>query len=224
MGKIEWIPMESNPQSMNSFLAKVGVKPHIQVVDVFGFEDELLAMIEGKVEGLLLCYSIRNAPKSEIDEEAKKELYFMKQTISNACATIAFIHLLANKCNEDDWEPNSSLLEFISQSNRLQPEDKAGKFENCESIATAHEEVSHEGQTEAPPASSPVEYHFISIINHKNKLYEMDGRKLGPINHGATSEATFLKDAINVVKKFVNLAEDNPNFSLQAVVRLPKTN
>lgn len=223
MAKIEWIPMESNPQSMNSFLAKVGVRPHIQVVDVFGFDDELLAMIEGKVEGLMLCYSIRNAPKSEVDEEAKKEMYFMRQTISNACATIAFIHLLANKCTDSDWEPNSSLLSFIRDSNKLKPEDKAGKFEHCESIASAHEEVSHEGQTEAPAASEPVEYHFISIINHRNNLYEMDGRKSGPINHGATSDATFLKDAVNVVRKFINLADDKTNFSLQAVVRLPQT-
>lgn len=220
MGRLEWIPMESNPQSMNSFLSKMGVKPHIQVVDVFGFDDELLAMIEGKVEGLLLCYPVKNKLDEEIDEDAKKELYFMRQTIRNACATMALIHLLANKCNKNDWEPNSSLLEFIEESSKLRPEDKAGKLETCESIATAHEEVSNEGQTEAPAPNAAVEYHFISIINHKDQIYEMDGRKLGPIKHGATSESTFLKDAITVIKKcFINLDEENANFSLQAVTR-----
>lgn len=209
--------MESNPEVMNSFLHKVGVKPHIQVVDVFGFDEGLLAMIEGKVEGLLLCYPIGNQPPGEVDEEAREKLYFMRQTIRNACATMALVHLLANQCNDDDFETNSHLREFIKESQKLEPEGKAGKFETCHSIAKAHEAVSNEGQTEAPAASESVEYHFISLINNNNTIYEMDGRKLGPIKHGSTSEETFLKDAIEVVKRFID--QSSSNFSLQAVTR-----
>lgn len=218
MGKqIEWIPMESNPEVMNSFLRRVGVKPHLNVVDVLGFDEELLSMVEGKVEGILLCYPIKEGPQGQLDTEA--DLYFMRQTIRNACATMAIIHLLANQCSDNDFESNSSIKEFIKDSQQLEPEVKASKFENCDTIATAHEKSSVEGQTEAPAASESVEYHFISIINHKNYIYEMDGRKQGPIKHGSTSEATFLKDAIEVVKKFVNLDSGNPNFSMQAITR-----
>lgn len=219
MGKLEWIPMESNPQVMNSFLHKVGVKPHIQVVDVFGFDEELLNMIEGQVEGLLLCYPLRGQAQGTVDEDAKEKLYFMRQTIRNACATMALVHLLANRCKDEDFEPNSHLKEFINESSKLEPEDKAGKFENCQGIATAHEEVSNEGQTEAPAPSESVEYHFISLINHDGTIYELDGRKHGPIAHGSTSESNFLKDAIHVVKKFIDV-NDSLNFSLQAVTRL----
>lgn len=219
MGKLEWIPMESNPEVMNSFLQKVGVKPHITVVDVFGFDDELLQMVPGKVEGILLCYPIKGATDNTVDEDAKSRLYFMRQTIRNACATMALIHLLANQCRDEDFEPNSSIREFIKESQQLEPEVKANKFETCETIATAHEKASVEGQTEAPAASESVEYHFISIIHNNNAIYEMDGRKHGPINHGPTSEATFLKDATQVVKKFVDVDPNNPNFSMQAITR-----
>lgn len=219
MGKLEWIPMESNPEVMNSFLRKVGVKPHIDVVDVLGFDDELLQMVEGKVEGILLCYPMKEGTDCTVDEAAKERLYFMRQTIRNACATMALIHLLANQCSDDDFEPNSSMKEFIKESKQLEPEVKANKFESCETIATAHEKASVEGQTEAPPASDSVEYHFISIIHDNNTIYEMDGRKHGPINHGPTTTESFLKDAIKVVKKFVDIDPANPNFSMQAITR-----
>lgn len=219
MGKLEWIPMESNPEVMNSFLRKIGVKPHINVVDVLGFDDELLNMIEGKVEGLLLCYPMKGPTNNTVDEAAKKKLYFISQTIRNACATMALIHLLANQCTDSDFEPNSSIKEFIKESQQLEPEVKANKFEKCQTIASAHESASVAGQTEAPAASESVEYHFISIIHVNGTIYEMDGRKNGPINHGPTTQENFLKDAIKVVKKFVDIDPANPNFSIQAVTR-----
>lgn len=219
MGKLEWIPMESNPEVMNSFLSKVGVKSHIEIVDVLGFDDEFLQMVEGKVEGVLLCYPMKGATDCTVDEKAKERLYFMRQTIRNACATMALIHLLANQCRDSDFEPNSTIREFIQESKQLEPEVKANKFESCETIATAHEKASVEGQTEAPAASESVEYHFISIIHNNNTIFEMDGRKHGPINHGPTKPETFLKDAIEVVKKFIDSDPGNPNFSMQALVR-----
>ena len=211
--------MESNPEVMNSFFKKIGVKPHITVVDVLGFDEELLQTIRGKVEGILLCYPIQGNTDCRVDEDAKRRLYFMRQTIRNACATMALVHLLANQCTDEDFEPNSSIKQFIKESKQLEPEKKANKFESCEAVANAHAGASEEGQTEAPPASSPVEYHFISFIHNNCTIYEMDGRKHGPVNHGPTKNETFLKDAIQVVKKFVDLSTTNPNFSIQAVTR-----
>ena len=211
--------MESNPEVMNSFLRRVGVKPNINVVDVLGFDDELLQMIEGKVEGILLCYPLTKPTNDNVDEEAKTRLYFIRQTIMNACATMALIHLLANQCSDDDFEEDSSIKQFIRESKQLEPEVKADKFEKNQTIATAHEKSSVQGQTEAPPPSTSVQYHFISLIHDNGTIYEMDGRKHGPINHGPTKVETFLKDAIQVVKKFVDIDPANPNFSVQAVTR-----
>lgn len=210
--------MESNPEVMNSFLRRIGVKAHLNVVDILGFDEELLSMVDGKVEGVLLCYPCSNDNKQGVlDNET--DLWFMRQTITNACATMAIIHLLANQCSDDDFEPNSSIREFIKDSQKLDPEVKANKFETCNTIATAHESSSVEGQTEAPAASASVEYHFISLIYHNNYIYEMDGRKKGPIRHEQTSEKTFMKDAMDVVKKFVKLDPANINFSMQAITR-----
>lgn len=80
-------------------------------------------------------------------------------------------------------------------------------------------QASVEGQTEAPPASDSVEYHYISILHKDNTIYEMDGSKTGPINHGPTTQETFLKDGVKVCQKFVQGDPENPNFSVLAFVR-----
>lgn len=155
--KLEWIPMESNPDVINSFLRSVGVKPCVKVVDVLGFDDELLQMVEGKVEGLLLLYPMSKSTNENVDEKAKEKLYFMRQTIRNACATMAIVHLLANQCSDDDYEPKSSIRQFIKESSQLEPEVKANKFEECQTIATAHEKV-------RPPGTILNLYHFLQIL------------------------------------------------------------
>lgn len=221
MGKLEWIPMESNPEVVNSFLRTVGIKPHLKVVDVLGFEDELLQMVEGTVEGLLLLYPLtNNSEECPVDTSASRKLYFMRQTIANACATMALIHMIANRCDEDkDFEPDSTIRKFIVESKQLEPQVKADKFESCQTIATAHEKATNEGQTEPPSASESVEYHFISIIYKDDTIYEMDGRKEAPVNHGKTTAETFLKDGMKVCEKFFKHNPSNPNFSIIAFVR-----
>ena len=35
--------------------------------------------------------------------------------------------------------------------------------------------------------------HFIALVSKGGHLYEMDGRKAGPVNHGPTTDASFLE-------------------------------
>ena len=46
MSDIRWLPLESNPQVLNAFVAKIGSDPaqsHFR--DILGFDEELLAMM-----------------------------------------------------------------------------------------------------------------------------------------------------------------------------------
>ena len=40
--------------------------------------------------------------------------------------------------------------------------------------------------------------HFIAFVPCDGFLYELDGRKSGPVNHGPTSADTVLQDAVKV--------------------------
>lgn len=74
-----------------------------------------------------------------------------------------------------------------------------------------------EGQTN-PNSDEKVYHHFIALINKHDKLYELDGRKMFPIVHGATSEKTFVEDAARVCKEFMSRDPDEFRFTVLALV------
>ena len=57
------------------------------------------------------------------------EPYFMKQTISNACGTVALIHAIANNMDHLDILPDSILAKFLESTCQLSPEDRGRKLE-----------------------------------------------------------------------------------------------
>ncbi|XP_073252388.1 ubiquitin carboxyl-terminal hydrolase isozyme L3-like isoform X2 [Porites lutea] len=199
---VRWLPLESNPDVMNKFVNNLGLKPSWSFVDVFGLDPELLAIIPQPACALLLLF-----PTSDKYQEFKKEqedkvlkngqevspnVYFMKQTIGNACGTVAIIHSIAN--NTDVLQLEEGFLKrFIESTKSLSPEEKGAKLESDENISEAHEACAQEGQTETPSAEDHVDLHFVAIVHKDGSLYELDGRKSFPINHGKTSKDTFLK-------------------------------
>ncbi len=48
----------------------------------------------------------------------------------------------------------------------------------------APQEAAQQGATAAPAADEEVDLHFIAFVQREGSLYELDGRKAGPINHG----------------------------------------
>jgi ubiquitin carboxyl-terminal hydrolase L3 len=70
----------------------------------------------------------------------------------------------------------------------MSPEQSAEYLKTDENIFCAHSESANEGQTEAPPLDTDIDLHFIAFIQKDGHLYELDGAKEGPINHGPCGE------------------------------------
>jgi len=79
--------------------------------------------------------------------KAKKissSVYFIKQTIGNACGTIALIHAVANNLDRIEL-PEGHLKKFLNGTINLKPEDKAGMFETDGELSVAHNASAMEG-------------------------------------------------------------------------------
>ncbi|XP_072478382.1 ubiquitin carboxyl-terminal hydrolase isozyme L3 isoform X1 [Notamacropus eugenii] len=293
-----WLPLEANPE----FLKQLGLHPNWQFVDVYGMEPELLSMVPRPVCAVLLLFPItekfaevavertKQYEVFRIEEEEKiksegqdvtESVYFMKQTISNACGTIGLIHAIANNKDKMNFESGSALKKFLEESLSMNPEERARYLEKYEAIRVTHESSAHEGQTESssPSSSQPhsshcrtkasplchhaslpwvkrnhvgpakatspslrlrrwrpflrlpsvglhsvapsidekVDLHFIALVHVDGHLYELDGRKPFPINHGKTSDDTLLEDAIEVCKKFMERDPEELRFNAIAL-------
>jgi len=222
-----WLPLEANPEVMNQFLGQLGLLPSWQFGDVYGLDPDLLSMVPKPVSAVLLLFPVTEKYESfRLEEEAKikaqgqevsPEVYFMKQTIGNACGTIGLIHAVANNRGRLEFEPDSPLKKFLEESSKMSPEEKAVFLEKDESIRVTHESSAQEGQSEAPSIDEKVDLHFIAFVNVGGHLYELDGRKPFPIVHGKTSEEAFLEDATEVCKIFMARDPQELRFTVVAL-------
>ncbi|XP_026232540.1 ubiquitin carboxyl-terminal hydrolase isozyme L3 [Anabas testudineus] len=222
-----WLPLESNPEVMTKFVSSLGMKSTWQFGDVYGLDPELLSMVPRPVCAVLLLFPVTEkyeAFKLEEEEKLKDQrqqvspdVYFIKQTIGNACGTIGLIHAVANNEAQLDFEPDSPLKKFIEQTTKMTPEERAAFLEKDESIRVTHETSAQEGQTEAPSLDEKVNLHFIAFVKVGEQLYELDGRKPFPIVHGKTSKETFLEDAVEVCKIFMARDPQEVRFTIIAL-------
>ncbi|XP_018420820.1 PREDICTED: ubiquitin carboxyl-terminal hydrolase isozyme L3 [Nanorana parkeri] len=227
MQSMRWLPLEANPDVMNQFLKQLGVCSSWQFVDVYGLDPELLSLVSRPVCAVLLLFPVTEKYelfKAEEEEKIKSHgqdvdssVYFMKQTIRNACGTIGLLHAVGNNKDKLDFENDSALKKFITESSKLSPDERAKFLERDESIRVTHESSAQEGQSEAPSLDDKVDLHFIAFVHVQGHLYELDGSKLFPVNHGPTSEDSLLEDAIEVCKKFMQRDPDELRFTVVAL-------
>lgn len=141
----------------------------------------------------------------------------MKQTISNACGTVAMIHAVANNTDSIQLKEGSFLKKFLSETSNKTPEERAVALECDDGICTTHDQVAQEGQTSAPNLEDKVDYHYVAFVECGGNLFELDGRKSSAINLGQTTKEHFLKDAAKECQEYMKRDPDNLNFVIVAL-------
>ncbi|KYN42155.1 Ubiquitin carboxyl-terminal hydrolase isozyme L3 [Trachymyrmex septentrionalis] len=216
-----WVPLESNPE----FLHKLGVPKKWSILDVYGLESELLAIIPRPVLAIILLYPISSKIEKTKEEQAEakdskndaaESVYHVKQSISNACGTIALLHSVANNLDVIQLE-DGFFKKFLEETKGLSYIERGERLEKAQDIIDTHMESAQEGQTEAPAEDVEVYHHFVAFVHKDGSLYELDGRKSAPINHGSTTPETLLDDAARVCKEYM---EHDPNEVRFTVVAL----
>uniref|UniRef100_A0A1I8A297 Ubiquitin carboxyl-terminal hydrolase n=1 Tax=Steinernema glaseri TaxID=37863 RepID=A0A1I8A297_9BILA len=224
MSSVKWLPLESNPETINAFLSKIGVSG-AECTDVYGFEDELLEFLPKPQYALILCFpdykkvdELMRPVYEKLEKEGAKipeNVFFAKQKISNACGTFALFHSLANNSDKIDLG-SGSFRKWLDEALKVDVEARSDTLAANEDLAKAHESCAQQGDTNVS-LEDKVEHHFICYVNHDGKLLEIDSRMPCPRECGSTSQETLIKDAGKVCRELMDKM-DNTSFAAMALV------
>jgi len=199
-GKKRFIPLENNPEVMSSLVHKLGLSEKLAFHDVFSIDEpELLAFVPRPAHALLLVFPVSETYEKFRREEDKdkpeyagsgagEEVIWYKQTIGNACGLIGLLHGVSNGSARTNIQPNSDLAKLVQDAIPLNPRARADLLYESEALESAHQTAAGGGDTSAPDAQDNVDLHYVCFVKSQdNNLWELDGRRKGPLNRGKLS-------------------------------------
>ena len=229
-GEKKWFPLESNDLVMNKYIEGMGVDTSkVQFNEVLSMEDWALDMVPQPVHGVVMLYPIKDVQEEFRKQQEKRiategqiispNVKYIKQTIGNACGTIGILHALSNCDTSVLGLPSgdSYIKKFLSSTSGMSPDEVAQYLNEDDGLEATHEVAASEGQTAQVDINEPVNNHFVCFSHVDGHLYELDGRKNGPINHGKTAPSTLLADACAVVREYMARDPDEVRFTIVAL-------
>lgn len=125
-------------------------------------------MVPQPVKAVLILFPITPATEEAKDKEEAKlkqsgqdvssKVWFSKQTVSNACGTVAMLHAFANA--DVKYKAGSFLEKFMKASLEMDALQRAKLLENPSEgqpdVEKVHQEAGKEGQTAPPPEEEQV--------------------------------------------------------------------
>jgi ubiquitin carboxyl-terminal hydrolase L3 len=230
-----WFPLESNPILMNDYCQKLGFDTtQYEFVDVFSYEDWALDMIAQPVQAVVMLYPLtpkqlqyHDPPEHIQSSTTNTDIWFIKQRIGNACGTIGILHSLLNVSmhqpnviGSDTWLSDFKTKTTVTAPTQIiSPIERAELLENDTHISKLHDQAtsSEHNATSRGTIDDDIITHFVTFIHQNDMIYELDGRKDGPIFHGITSPHTFLQDACGIIQQFMQRDPDDIRFTILAL-------
>jgi len=187
---------------MSSLLHKLGLAQSLSFHDVFSIDDpDLLAFVPRPAYALLLVFPVSDTyEKFRMQEDSSKpeyegsgqeeEIVWYKQTIGNACGLIGLLHGVSNGKARSFVQPGTDLDKLLKRAVPLKPRERAQLLENTEALEKAHQAAAATGDTAAPQADDSVDLHYVCFVKSEKNghLWEMDGRRKGPLDRGVLGE------------------------------------
>lgn len=218
-----WLPLEANPDVLSTYAHFLGMSDKWSFHDVLSVEPWAVEMVPQPVKAILLLFPI--SPMSEKERETcitqnDTDVYFMKQTVGNACGTIAILHTLLNLTSDEEINPGSSsyVKRMMERTKSLSPAERGIWLENDSEIEQAHLSSQSLGQSTVA-GTEDVDTHFVAFLRKGKSVLELDGRREGPVVRGTVeSDAEFASEALNVIKReFMDRNPDDVRFSILAL-------
>jgi ubiquitin carboxyl-terminal hydrolase L3 len=232
--KPRWMPLEGNPEVLNKFIKNLGVKnDDYEFVEIIGLDEELLAFVPQPVSAVLLIFPITDQHEEQRRKEYEEALhippdysqaiYFLKQSVGNACGSIAVIHSIANNLEKFQLDAHKPLAQFLETTKLMTPEQRAEHLKHAMDMATANDTMAEEGESRVIDRDEHVNLHFVCFVNVNNELYELDGRHPHPIKHSVQLQPgetlDLLRSTKDVILKLIENTGGDIRFSLIALTK-----
>ncbi|XP_053551953.1 ubiquitin carboxyl-terminal hydrolase BAP1 isoform X2 [Bombina bombina] len=163
-----------------------------------------------------------------MEDEVVNNMFFAHQLIPNSCATHALLSVLLN-CSGVHLGPTLSRIKDFTKG--FSPESKGYAIGNAPELAKAHNSHARPEPRHLPEKQNGISavrtmeaFHFVSYVPIKGRLFELDGLKVYPIDHGPWAEDEEWTDkARRVIMERIGLATAGEpyhdiRFNLMAVV------
>jgi ubiquitin carboxyl-terminal hydrolase L3 len=192
-------------------------------------DDWAVAMLPQPVHAVAMLYLIKECHEEfRVAEEAARVAapapppgsvpFFMTQEIPNACGTVALLHSVAAASTLGggpvELAPGSWLHDYMARAAGASPDERAALLAADDTI-DAEQAVAVEGGQSAVVDNTW--QHFVTFVQKGGILWELDGRKGGPINHGPSSAETLLPDAIRAMRTFMARDPEEVRFTMLAL-------
>jgi ubiquitin carboxyl-terminal hydrolase L3 len=109
-------------------------------------------------------------------------------------------------------ESGSDLEKLVQDAIPLGPIERADLLYNSQALERAHQSAASEGQSNVPGAEDDIDLHYVCFVkDEKNHLWEMDGRRKGPLDRGVLQEDqdVLSEKALDLgVRKFLKREEE----------------
>ncbi|RPB10546.1 cysteine proteinase [Morchella conica CCBAS932] len=234
-GRKAFIPLECNPELMTTLVHNLGLTPTLAFHDVFSIsEPELLAFVPRPALALLLVFPVSESyEKFRRDEDESRPEYngkgegedpvWFKQTIRNACGMIGVLHAISNGAARDMIEADSPIGRLLAKALPLPPLDRAKVLEDSRELESAHKSAATQGSSVVPDAEADVDLHYVCFVKSKsNHLYELDGRRKGPLDRGFLGDDdVFSEKALKVVQDFIDREKESGRLDFSLVTLAP---
>ncbi|EGN99598.1 hypothetical protein SERLA73DRAFT_106221 [Serpula lacrymans var. lacrymans S7.3] len=187
-----WQLTESDPGVFTELLKTLGV-PYI-VDDLYSLDPESLASLQ-PLHALIFLFkwlpSSSDEPAVNAGHyDAEFPGFFAHQTVNNACATLAVINALGNI---PEIPCGSQLSDLLSFTTGMDPQTCGMAITSADWLREAHNSLSPPSAISLDglglPSKSEEAYHFVVYLPVMGSLYELDGLKRCPVQHGAYEES-----------------------------------
>ncbi len=143
--------------------------------------------------------------------------------IQNACATQAILSVLLNSELKEDWSLGDTLTSFRDFVSSFDAGMKGLALSNSEEIRSVHNSFARQNLFEFDQRMAAKDddvFHFVSYVPVGGRLYELDGMREGPLDHGAIPEGgDWLGLARPIIEQRMSRFQQGEiHFNLMAVV------